>query len=309
MQYLTEPEEIKDAIALFSQDKILWLDTEVADFNTNKPRLSLIQILAESTDLQGKQVVILDVLDRPELIEDFISKIMVNSQIEKVFHNAKYDLTFLGKRKAKNVSCTLEIIQNIPYYLVPIPNQKLKTIAEKLCHFTINNLEQQTSDWAQRPLTDKQLQYAKMDPVYVAAVHHRLLQLNQLVEPPPETEDILSLTKRYGEIEQQWKELDTEIKHLKERLKKAMEVQEITAVSRFKLSRQKRTTTKVALKILAESIQNNNLDINFPLTLTKELQKELSSIIEHLPLQEETTVSWQLRVSDTNDLNTDEIPF
>jgi ribonuclease D len=289
--------------------QILWLDTEVADYKTNKPRLSLIQILADSTDLQGKQVVILDVLDRPELIENFITKIMINSGIEKVFHNAKYDLFFLGNRQAKNVTCTLKLIQDIPYYLVPIPNQKLKTIAEKLCHFQIVNLEEQGSDWGQRPLTDQQLQYAKMDPVYLAAVHHRLLQISQLVQPPPETENIASLTKRYWQIEHEWKQLDTEVKHLKERLKKAMEVQDIKTISGFKLSQQKRTTTKVDLQTLAQVIQSNNIDINCAITLTKELQKELAAVTKQLPLQEETKINSQLRVSELDDLEEDDIPF
>jgi len=39
---------------------------------------------------------------------------MLNPAIEKVFHQASYDLKFLGKTKAKNVTCTLEMA--IPYY-------------------------------------------------------------------------------------------------------------------------------------------------------------------------------------------------
>jgi ribonuclease D len=309
MQYLTKAEEIRNAIAHYAGAKILWLDTEVADYNTKKPRLSLIQILDNSTDICGKKVVILDVLDKPELIDNFISKIMINPGIEKVFHNARYDLNFLGKRQAKKVTCTLEMVQNIPYYLVPIPNRKLKTLAEQLCHFPPISKEEQGGDWGKRPLSPKQLEYAKMDPVYVAAIHHRLLQLQQLVEPKPETENIAVLTRRYWQIEHQWKQLDTEIKHLKERLKRAMEYQEITAISGFKLSSQKRTTKKVALKELAEAIQTTGLDIDFSVTLTKELQEQLAEIIEQLPVEEETKNIWQLRVAELDDFEEEDIPF
>lgn len=305
MQYLIKAEEIRAAIAYYAQAKILWLDTEVADYNTKKPRLSLIQILADSTDICGKTVVLLDVLDRSELIDDFISKIMINSKIEKVFHNASYDLNFLGKRQAKKVTCTLKMVQDIPYYLVPIPNRKLKTLAEQLCHFPTISKEEQGGDWGKRPLSAKQLEYAKMDPVYVAAIHHRLLQLQQLVEPNPETENIAVLTRKYWQIEHQWKQLDTEIKHLKERLKRAMEYQKITEISGFKLSSQKRTTKKVALKKLAETIQSTGLNIDFSVTLTKELQEQLSEIIEQLPVEEETKNLCQLRVEDLDDLEED----
>jgi hypothetical protein len=40
----------------------------------------------------------------------------------------------LGKSKAKNVTCTLNW-QKIPYYLLPVPNYQLKTLAEQLCHY------------------------------------------------------------------------------------------------------------------------------------------------------------------------------
>ena len=118
--YLTQPEAILASIAQYQEKNTLWLDTEVADYQTNKPRLSLIQILDDSTDLKGEKVTILDLLDKPELIHCFINDIMVNPQIEKVLHNAKYDLSFLGKSKAKNVTCTLKIAAQLPYYIIPL---------------------------------------------------------------------------------------------------------------------------------------------------------------------------------------------
>ncbi|MCA1993838.1 MAG: ribonuclease D, partial [Coleofasciculus sp. S288] len=201
MPYLTITKDIRDAISNYAQAKTLWLDTEVADYQTSKPRLSLIQVLDDSTDIKGDRVSLLDVLDQPEIIAEFIEKIMLNPAIEKVFHNASYDLNFLGKRKAQYVTCTLEMVKKIPYYLVPLPNFKLKTLAEQLCHFPAVDKTEQGGDWGQRPLLNKQLHYAKLDPVYVAHVHHRLLQLTQLINPNPATEDITALTIRYRQIE------------------------------------------------------------------------------------------------------------
>ena len=97
MPYCTDKDKIKVLINEYSKRKLLYLDTEVADYNTRKPKLSLIQILDDFTDVSGDSVYILDVLEQPEIAEIFIEKIMVDSAIEKVFHNSSYDLKLLGK--------------------------------------------------------------------------------------------------------------------------------------------------------------------------------------------------------------------
>jgi ribonuclease D len=40
---------------------------------------------------------------------------MVNASIEKIFHNANYDLRLLGNKKAENITCPLEIGKVTPY--------------------------------------------------------------------------------------------------------------------------------------------------------------------------------------------------
>jgi len=306
MQYFTQANEIRALISNYAQTKTLWLDTEVADYKSDKPKISLIQVLTDSTDIKGDHVSILDVLDQPEIVREFIEKIMLNPSIEKVFHNASYDLNFLGKRKAQNVTCTLEMVKKIPYYLVPLPNLKLKTLAEQLCHFPLVNKSEQGSDWGQRPLTPNQLYYAKMDPVYVAGVHHRLLQLMQLINPDPATEDLTALAIRYRQIEHQWKQLDTEVAHIKDRLKAAMQVQAVSETAGFQLSHSTRTTKKVAFDQLAKLTQVLGIELDLPVTLTQNLQKQLGDIIEQLPVEEEVSTSWRLSIKEQDD---EELPF
>ncbi|MFP4296493.1 MAG: ribonuclease D [Spirulinaceae cyanobacterium] len=307
MIYLTETSEIQDAIAHFFNAKTLWLDTEVADYNTKKPRLSLIQILSDSTDMKGDRVTILDVLDRDELITEFIDQIMLNPDIEKVFHNASYDVRLLGNKKAKNVTCTLELVKQIPYYLVPLDNYQLATLATELCHFPPVDKALQSSDWGERPLSDRHLNYAKMDTVYVAQVHHRLLQLHQMVEVDPHTDNIDQLIHRYRQIEQQWLKYDTEVTHLKKRLTAAMQAQKCTNQAGFTLKEQNRTTTKISFKELAQASQELGLDIDLAITLTKTIQKELGEVFEKLPVSEETKTFTQLKISDPDDDET--VPF
>lgn len=188
MPYLTTTDEIRSIIPIIASAKTLWLDTETADWQTPYPRLSLIQVLAEPTDMTGDCAYILDVLDQPDLVTYFINQIMVNPNIEKVFHSAKYDLKFLGQEQAQNVTCTWKMAKKLKKTsaeIIRLPNLKLKTLAEELCNFSNVDKAEQASDWGQRPLTQKQLQYAKMDTVYLAFVHRSLLELTNPIKPEP----------------------------------------------------------------------------------------------------------------------------
>lgn len=178
MFYLQLSSEIELAINKLASYPILWVDTEVADWQTPNPRLSLIQVLANPTDLTGESTYLFDVLNRSDLVLKFIDTIIVNPNIEKVFHNAAFDLKYLGGReKARNITCTLKIAQTIDLNILGTPNRKLKTLASQLCHFTNIDTEEQGSDWSQRPLSNKQLNYAKMDTVYLSCVHQQLLKI------------------------------------------------------------------------------------------------------------------------------------
>lgn len=306
MPYLTDANHIKSRISEYSKAPILWVDTEVADYQTRKPKLSLIQVLDDPTDMTGEHVDILDILDRSELVEYFVNQVVVNPNIEKVFHNASYDLKLLGKNKAKNITCTLELAQKIPYYLLQLPNLQLKTLAEQLCYFPPVDKADQVSNWGVRPLTASQLFYAKMDPVYVAQVHHQLIKLSRRSNPDPVTEDLTALAKRYREIEHQWKLLNTEMTHLQERLKKAMQVQHVSETGDFELSSYQRTTKKVPFDQLAKLVQANGIDLDFSVSLTQKLQKELGDIIEQLPIEEEVSTNWRLTLKEQDD---EELPF
>ena len=178
MHYLTEASEIYNQISQLSLSKTLWIDTEIADWYTDKPKLALIQVLADYTDLTGESAYIFDVLDKPDLAVYFINQIMVNPQIEKVFHNAGFDLKYLGKELAENVTCTFKIARKITKEVLETTNLKLKTLAAELCQFSHVDAEEGTSDWGKRPLTQKQLNYAAMDTVYLATVHYRLLEIS-----------------------------------------------------------------------------------------------------------------------------------
>lgn len=303
MPYLTSAREISAIVAEYTNAKTLWIDTEVADYKSRNPRLSLIQVLDNPKDMSGDRVYLLDVLDQPSIIAEFIEKIMINPTIEKVFHNASYDIKLLGNKKAKNITCTLELAKKIPYYLLPLPNYQLKTIATALCSFNSVDKQEQTSDWGKRPLTEEQIEYAYLDCIYLGQIHLNLLSLQAQASPEPATEDLISLSTKYSEIEQQWKLLNSEFEHLQERMKRAMQAQNISETSAHKLTSYERTTVKATFSELARLAQTQDINLDFPITLTQKLQKDLGQNLEQLSVDIEKITSWRL-ASKTQDSET-----
>ncbi len=304
MPYLTSAKEIRAIVAEYTHAKTLWIDTEVADYKSRNPRLSLIQVLDDPHDMSGDRVYLLDVLDQPDIIAEFIEQIMLTSTIEKVFHNASYDLKLLGSKKAKNITCTLEIAKKIPYYLLPLPNYQLKTLATALCSFNNIDKQEQQSDWAKRPLTEEQIEYAYLDCIYLAQIHSNLLELQAQTNPDPATEDLTSLSAKYSELEQQYKLLNSEFEHLQERIKKAMQAQNISETTDYKLSSYERTTIKTTFTELANLAQTQGINLDFPITLTQKLQKDLGQNLEQLSVDIDKSTAWRL-TAKTQDAETE----
>jgi ribonuclease D len=303
MPYLTTAAEIRSHITKYSQSQTLWIDTEVADYKSRNPRLSLIQILDNPQDMTGDSVYIFDVLDQSDLVNDFIDQIMVNKSIEKVFHNASYDLRFLGNKKAKNTTCTLEMAKSIPYHILPLPNYKLQTLATMLCHFHDIDKQQQSSDWGQRPLSDEQVEYAYFDCIYLAQVHLKLLNLQQEITKDPAKEDLYTLSQQYADIERQKKIINAEFDYLQERLKKAMQLQNISETEYCKFSSYKRKSVKVKFTELRRLVESEDINLDFPITLTEKLQKELGGNLEQLNVDIDTTEVMRLTTKSLDDDN------
>lgn len=298
MPYLQSASEITTAISLLKTANTLWMDTETADFNTKKPQLSLISISTDPDDMSGENIYILDMLNNEDLLDFFITEIMVNSQIEKVFHNASYDLKFLGGKKAKNITCTLEMAKKIPYYYLPVANYQLQTLTAELCNYQNIDKSAQTSDWRIRPLAVEQIDYAYFDCIYLAQVHQKLIELEKEVNPVPEQENLIDLTTRYQEIIEQYKLLDSEVNHLEERIKKAMQAQAIEETNKFKLTTYERTTSKVKLRDLIQLVNSENLELDFPITLTQKLKADIGVALEKIEIETETNTSVRLNVKN-----------
>jgi ribonuclease D len=298
MPYLTDARKISDIVSKYTEAATLWIDTEVAEYNSRNARLSLIQVLDDPDDMSGDRVYLLDVLDKPSLVAEFVEQIMVNPHIEKVFHNASFDVKLLGNKQARNITCTLDIAKKIPYYLLPVPNYQLQTLATLLCNFNNIDKHEQGSNWAQRPLTEEQVEYAYLDCIYLAQIHRRLLELQAESNPDPATDDVTLLNSRFSQIEEQWKLLNSEYEHLQERLKKAMQAQDISETTLYKLTSYDRKVVKVQFSQLADLVQTQDINLDFPVTLTQKLQKELGENLEQLSVDIEQSTAFRLTMKN-----------
>jgi ribonuclease D len=125
-EIIREPQAFRAAIAAWRHERRLWLDTEVADWFTKAPRLSLLQI----RDADGRTWIV-DVLDaemRRVLDEEFIPQVMANDLIEKWAHYARFERRFLGGERAANLNCTFELARSIPYYRLPLASLSLAAL-------------------------------------------------------------------------------------------------------------------------------------------------------------------------------------
>jgi hypothetical protein len=180
---LTTTADISAAIETLCGFSRLWLDTEIAEYwIPQRRRLSLIQALADGVKPNTKEVIILDVIDQPSLATLFVDRVMKNPSIQKVFHNASFDLDYLGGDDAVNVFCTCNESKVLPESRVSLPSSKsLKSLHE---HFGLGEVDKegQKSDWQRRPLAGWQLKYAALDVVQLRGIHLKLIQLRKWLD-------------------------------------------------------------------------------------------------------------------------------
>ena len=280
----------------------LWVDTETADWRGGNGRLSLIQVLADGVEPHTGEVLFFDVLDKPDLTQLFVERVMADASIEKVFHNAIYDLRYLGDDEAENVFCTLQAARSLPSSEVSLPRRlTLKALAE---HFRLAkkvSKTEQTSDWGLRPLTDRQLRYAALDVVYLRGVHLELLALRDSLEAPAEA-NIADIERRLLEVEPEYQRLKAAHDYLRDLLKRAMDTQGIATSEHYSLSRSEWQPMDVSLAALAKLVVEHGIDSDVTTRLSRSTLAALGPIADRIEsvasVQERLTLRKRTRPSD-----------
>jgi ribonuclease D len=167
---------------LSSSQRVAW-DIETNGLDPLANRIGTCQLYSREAGL----FIVKAVANRSPI---FLSKLLSNEKVPKIFHHAPFDLSFMAHAwgvKPKNVACT-KIAAKVLDPLAAAEEYSLKHLM--LRHFGIN-LEKQMrfTDWITDELTEEQLRYAARDVV-------KLLDLYDLLDEQLETQGSRELYRK-----------------------------------------------------------------------------------------------------------------
>ena len=146
------------------------IDTETLGLNIKRDRLCLIQLRNES----NKKVYLIKFdKDISPANSKNIKYLLEDKSLTKIFHYARFDMAVLKENlniNVRNVFCT-----KIASKLTRTYSSKhgLKDLVKEILNIELDKTEQ-TSDWSQKKLTKKQIQYAMDDVIYLSDLKKNL---------------------------------------------------------------------------------------------------------------------------------------
>ena len=172
-RYVETAAALAEVIAAARAEPLVAADTEAASFHRYKDRVYLVQLSTR------RATAVID----PLPLADFtpFGALLVDAQVEKVFHDADYDLRTLDRDygfRARHVFDT-----RIAAQLSAEPAIGLAALLEKYLGVRLTKAHQR-ADWSQRPLTPAMLAYAADDTRHLPrlrdALAERLTALGRL---------------------------------------------------------------------------------------------------------------------------------
>ena len=146
------------------------IDTETLGLNIKRDRLCLIQLRNES----NKKVYLIKFDQNISPINSKnIKSLLQDKSLTKIFHYARFDMAVLKENlniNVRNIFCT-----KIASKLTRTYSSKhgLKDLVKEILNIELDKTEQ-TSDWSQKKLTKKQIQYAMNDVIYLSNLKKNL---------------------------------------------------------------------------------------------------------------------------------------
>ncbi len=150
--------------------KSVAIDTETMGLNILRDRLCLLQISGGD----GNAHVVQFEQNKYDALN--LKKILSDESIQKIFHFARFDLTAIKHYlnvEIKNIYCTKIASRLIRTYT---DSHGLKSICEELLGVEISK-KQQSSDWGNGEISEKQLEYAASDVLYLHALKEKLSKM------------------------------------------------------------------------------------------------------------------------------------
>ena len=184
--YITTPAALSELITAVRRESRVAVDTEAASFHRYRDRIYLVQLSSLT------QTALIDPLAIANLGP--VGTLLSDPQVEKVFHDADYDLRVLDRDYGFRAVRLFDT--RIAAQLSGEPAIGLAALLEKYAGVKLDK-EHQKADWSLRPLTPPMLAYAAADTQYLLALRdaleQRLRELGRLAWAAEEFKQLESL--------------------------------------------------------------------------------------------------------------------
>ena len=167
--------ELQSLVKGLSQHPTVAVDTESNSLHAYREQVCLIQFSTKDTDYLVDPLALDDI--------SLLGEIFASSKVEKVFHAAEYDLICLKRDfdfSVTNIFDTRWAVRVLGYAgdgLDRLLNEKFDVKVNK---------KYQKADWGKRPLSDEQINYARLDT-------HYLLPLKEMLQTELDEKGLLQL--------------------------------------------------------------------------------------------------------------------
>jgi ribonuclease D len=162
---IDRPGDIRDLVKVLRRHRRLAVDTESNGYHAYTEKICLIQISTASRDY------IIDPLACGDI--QALGEVLADPGIEKIFHAAANDITGIRRDFRFTVESLFDTA--IACKLLGFEQLGLSKIIQEFFAVTLDK-KFQRCNWAMRPLSAEQLEYARLDTHFLLALRHRLAE-------------------------------------------------------------------------------------------------------------------------------------
>lgn len=158
------PEGLQEMLYRLAASSAVAVDTESNSLYAYQERVCLIQFSVPGDDY----------LVDPLALDDLstLGPLLASPETEKVFHAAEYDVMVLHRDYGFEIQCVFDTM--VASRIVGWERYGLASLLEE--HFGVHtDKRMQRTNWGRRPLTEDQIEYARIDTHYLLPLRDKLL--------------------------------------------------------------------------------------------------------------------------------------
>lgn len=158
---IEDQEGLRDLLGVLNGEDVIAVDTEADSFFSYREKVCLIQITAGEHDYLVDPLADVDLSDLGPILAD-ASKV-------KIFHDGEYDVLIMGREFGFEFANIFDT--RIAASALGSQNPGLASVLEENFDIVLDK-SMQRSNWGERPLSERQIDYARLDTHYL----HELME-------------------------------------------------------------------------------------------------------------------------------------